>query len=181
VRESLVQLQLEGLVTVIPQRGAVVFTLTEQEVLEISDFRATVEWSAVEMAMNRNCDAFVEELDRVVEAMGRARANEDLREYMALDNAFHAVSFNHCGNRYLKDCYDRYAGKIAALRVHFVVLPEHTLRSYTEHAAMRECVRAGDRDGFKANLEKHTIGRASEFICEVAKSLDESTVSRKAV
>src|SRR5690606_32899272 len=51
VREALAQLRLEGLVRIQPQRGALVFTLSQREVVEICELRQALEASALRRAM----------------------------------------------------------------------------------------------------------------------------------
>ena len=58
VREALAQLRREGLVRILPQRGAFVFTLSQQEVVEICEIRQALEASALKAAMERNARSF---------------------------------------------------------------------------------------------------------------------------
>ena len=49
VREALAQLRQEGLVRIVPQRGAYVFSLSAPEVIAICEFRQTLEAAALRM------------------------------------------------------------------------------------------------------------------------------------
>lgn len=170
VRESLVQLKNEGLVTILPQRGAYVFTLSAREVVEICEFRLAIESAALALAIQRNRAALAAEIAEIVERMGQARDRCDTREYLRLDSAFHAAFFTHCGNHYLKDSYDRYAGKIAALRTHLSVKPMHTRLSYEEHKALRDVLASGTGAEIGAILEAH-IGRTREAYAETVEDI----------
>ncbi len=64
VREALAQLRDEGLVTIEPQKGARVFTLTEHEVQQICDFRQVIEIAAFELALARNQKALAKDMRR---------------------------------------------------------------------------------------------------------------------
>src|SRR6188474_950945 len=66
VREAMAQLRLEGLIRILPQRGAFVFTLSQQEVVEICELRQALEASALRGAMERNSALFTEDLAAVV-------------------------------------------------------------------------------------------------------------------
>ncbi len=165
VRESLVQLKNEGLVTIIPQRGAYVFTLSAREVIEICEFRLAIETAALDLAIRRDRDALVADIAQVVDRMGEARSRGDAREYLRLDSEFHAAFFRHCGNHYLKDSYERYAGKIAALRTHLSVKPMHTKLSFEEHQAIRDVLAGGTHDEVNDILKAH-IGRTRETYSE---------------
>ena len=76
VREALAQLRLEGLVRILPQRGAFVFTLSQQEVVEICELRQALEASALRAAIERNPARFAEALadHRAAHAQGARSA-----------------------------------------------------------------------------------------------------------
>jgi|TARA_X000000950_G_C13881032_1_gene646882 glutaredoxin len=75
--------------------------------------------------------------------------------FMALDNEFHNLVFEHAGNDYLTASYTRYAGKIAALRKLLSRLPKHTDLSFDEHQCLADAVRKGDLTEIKALLAEH--------------------------
>lgn len=155
VREALVQLKSEGLVTIIPQRGAFVFTLGSREIVEICEFRLTIESAALRLSVARNRQALVDDLAQIVERMKRARAKKDVRQYLALDTEFHAAFFRHCENTYLKDSYERYVGKIAALRTHLAAKPQHTKLSFDEHVRLVTAIRDGSDADISNILTAH--------------------------
>ena len=165
VREALAQLRSEGLVRIIPQRGAYVFTLSAREVVEICEFRLAIESSALALAIERNRGPLAEDLTALVDEMRLAQAAGDMRAYLRLDTAFHAAFFKHCGNQYLRDSYDRYVGKIAALRTHLAVKPMHTKLSFQEHVLILDRVRTNTVTAVLGILKAH-IGRTRETYAE---------------
>jgi DNA-binding GntR family transcriptional regulator len=161
VREALAQLRLEGLVRILPQRGAFVFTLSQQEVVEICEVRQALEAAALRAAMARNGAAFAEALGAVVYRMRRARARRDLKGYLNEDTRFHECFFDHCGNSLMAQNYGMFVGKIAALRTHLAHKPQHTELSFREHEAMLEAVSCGDAPAALGVLDVH-IARTKE-------------------
>lgn len=161
VREALSQLRHEGLVTVIPQSGAKVFTLSAREVRELCTFRRILEPAAVALAMEQDARAFAEALDQVAQDMRRELGAGNTRAYLDLDSAFHQCFFDHCGNSYLQRSYGQFAGKIAALRTHLSGKPNHTSLSLDEHGEIVAAVRLGDMERLTALLDAH-IGRTQE-------------------
>jgi DNA-binding GntR family transcriptional regulator len=138
VREALAQLRNEGLVTIVPQSGVRVFTLSAREVRAICVYRKVLE-------------------TRMQEAHGEG----DVRLYLDLDTEFHLAFFANCGNSYLQNAYGLYAAKIAALRTHLAKIPHHTSLSLKEHGKIVKAVRKGDVSGLIDVLERH-IGRTQE-------------------
>lgn len=177
VREALAQLRDEGLVSIEPQKGARVFSLSEAEVIQICDFRQAIEIAAFELALSRGPDGLANNMERVVREMGRERAKGNEKGYLALDTSFHQLIFEHAGNDYLTASYTRYVGKIAALRTHFAKLPQHTKLSYDEHLKISVAVRQGDINEIKSLLIEH-IDRTRQAYKSASMVLDGTPPSR---
>jgi DNA-binding GntR family transcriptional regulator len=161
VREALAQLRLEGLVRIQPQRGALVFTLSQREVVEICELRQALEASALRRAMERNPVRFREDLEAVVVRMRKARKRRDEKAYLTEDTNFHLCFFSNCGNTLMEQNYGMFVGKIAALRTHLAHKPKHTELSFNEHEKMLEAVHDGDIATALAVLDVH-IARTKE-------------------
>ena len=155
VREALAQLRDEGLVTIEPQKGARVFTLSDSEVTQICDFRQAIETAAFELALERNPEALAEDMEAVVVKMAEAQKKGRTATYLSLATAFHELIFKHCGNDYLAASYSRYVGKIAALRTHLSELPRHTELSFDEHDQLAKAVRSGTKKDIRRLLTEH--------------------------
>jgi DNA-binding GntR family transcriptional regulator len=176
VREALAQLRDEGLVSIEPQKGARVFSLSQPEVTQICDFRQAIETAAFELALSRDPNGLAQEMQQVVKNMERARARGNEKEYLSLDTAFHQLIFEHAQNDYLTASYTRYIGKIAALRTHLAKLPQHTDLSFDEHRKIAIAVREGNMDNIKALLKEH-IDRTRQAYKSAAVILDEAAAS----
>lgn len=155
VREALAQLRDEGLVHIEPQKGAQVFSLSEEEVIQICDFRQAIESASFELALQRDQKGLASDMKRVVQKMSAEKNAQNEDAYIALDNEFHRLIFKHAGNDYLTASYARYAGKIAALRKLLSQLPTHTDLSLAEHTAIAEAVQNGNLDEIKNLLAEH--------------------------
>jgi DNA-binding GntR family transcriptional regulator len=161
VREALAHLKHEGLITVIPQSGARVFTLSAREVREICAFRKALERAALQIAMTENPAGLLRDLEGIEAKMQKALGKGDVRRYLELDTEFHLAFFANCGNSYLQKVYSLYSGKIAALRTHLANKPQHTSLSLKEHTEIVAAVRKGDVSELLDVLERH-IGRTQE-------------------
>jgi len=155
VREALAQLRDEGLVVIEPQKRVQVFTLSAEEVVQICDFRLAIECCAFELALERNPEELAEEMKVVIKEMIQALEKREMKTYLQLDTRFHQLSFKFAGNSYLSASYDRYVGKITALRTHLSALPQHTELSFSEHDSMTEAVQKKDMKTIKRSLEEH--------------------------
>jgi DNA-binding GntR family transcriptional regulator len=170
VREALTQLKHEGLVRIIPQRGAEVFTLSAREVINMCELRLTLEAAALKLAHQRHPQELVQRLERIVTEMVSARRARDMRAYLNADTAYHQVFFETCGNPLLEQSYRNYLGKIAALRTHLSVKPFHTERSFDEHRDMLACLRRGELDQTLELLDRH-IARSKTTYAETVEDI----------
>lgn len=161
VREALAQLRNEGLVTIVPQSGVRVFTLSAREVREICAFRKILESAALETSMIVDPAGLLRDLEAIDERMREALSAGDVRGYLGLDTDFHLAFFANCGNAYLQNAYGLYAGKIAALRTHLADKPLHTQLSLAEHGEIVAAVRRRDVTALVGILADH-IGRTQE-------------------
>ncbi len=97
VREALRQLEQEGLVELIPHRGAIVATLADAEISSVYEVRATIEAEA----MKRACVLVTEEglarLYRLCEDMDHARRLGDFELVADVDARFHEAILDISG------------------------------------------------------------------------------------
>jgi DNA-binding GntR family transcriptional regulator len=136
VREALLRLRVDGLVDIQPQRGTFVFSLSTREVEEICRFREFVEVAALGGAMRERRAELVAALQANVAQMARAHDAGDWRAIPSLDQSFHQVIVDHCGNSYIKQSYQLIASKIAAMRARLPEENERVGHCQENHAAI---------------------------------------------
>ncbi|MEE8275784.1 MAG: GntR family transcriptional regulator, partial [Alphaproteobacteria bacterium] len=114
VREALLHLKSEGLVSIQPQRGSFVFNMSSAEVLELGELRETLELAALRLAADRDARGLADELRAIVANMRLALDRNDVISYRTLDADLHRAFFEHAGNRYLLASYMEIAFRIQA-------------------------------------------------------------------
>ncbi len=155
VREALAQLKAEGLVTIIPQKGTFVFTLTPKEQKELSQMRFILEAAALDLAYELNRDKLIKTLKDNLQAMQLQLAKDDLDKYLVFDGSFHIVLFDLCDNSYLRDAYNQVSGKHSALRLRSARRPKHIEKTYADHETFVACIEKDDLSGAKEVLKSH--------------------------
>jgi len=159
VRRAIAQLQIEGLVRVVPQSGTFVFSLSADEIKKLNSCRLILEEAALRLAVEHDQMRLAKKLAEGYSGMVAARKKLDIRSYLDLDTAFHAAIFAHCNNGYLADAYRLVSGKSAALRAHLATKPHQTDLSFGEHKTISEAVKDGDLNLALRTLRTH-LGRA---------------------
>lgn len=101
VREAILDLAKEGLVTIVKNKGFRVSAVSETELDEITQLRVLLEVPAVVAQVGRFDAARLSELRRKAEVIVLAAQAEDLPAYLAADNEFHLLLLEGYGNRLL--------------------------------------------------------------------------------
>ncbi len=171
IREALMRLQIEGLVTIVPQKGTFVFRADAKKIKDLCDVRSALEPMALRFALQRNPADFAASLQEIVGAMTAAREAGDTSAYLRLDNRFHACFFAHCDNAFLAEAYNTLAAKMAALRTRLGTDPGHMKKSYEEHKAMARAVAERRVEDALEILEGH-IGRKEGSYWDEGEVLD---------
>ena len=91
VREALRQLEVEGLVTFSPHAGAVVSTLSLDEIAELFELRATVECDLMHKAVPNITSDIIERAMVILEAYEEAFEAREVSEWGALNWEFHST------------------------------------------------------------------------------------------
>lgn len=149
VREALHQLEKEGLVTRVSNKGAYVTSLNELQIEQIYVLRAELEGLAVELVGRRNRNEDIERLEDLLAACEREEAatkSEPLNVMLA-DLQFHLELWTLTGNEFLYSVLSRLVIPLFAFETrNFVGLlsKEERLRIIESHKKVVELLRAGD-------------------------------------
>ena len=165
VREALYLLQLQGMVTIVPQRGSYVFFPTEQDLIDLCEYRIVLEQRALRFALERHAAATLAALRAAHAAMEAALRARDALGYARADTAFHDALIRNCRNRYLQDGYALIGGPIATLRTHLSVqIDGEQDRSCPEHAQIADQFAAGDVPALDALLQSHILHTRTSYL-----------------
>ena len=101
LREALKVLQSEGLVTIEPNRGSRVATITEQEFDELFEVISGLERMAAELAAERATDAELKRLEQLQTRMENHYQKEDRQSYFSINQMIHRAA-QICRHRRLR-------------------------------------------------------------------------------
>jgi DNA-binding GntR family transcriptional regulator len=163
VREALMRLAEEGLVELVPGKGARVRRFAPEEVEEVYGVRALLEGEAARLAALRATPWELKELEERLEAIDQA-PREDFAEQMRRDLEFHRALVRLSGNRTLFRLYEDLLSSLALVRSALPNLSqEETTRR--EHRAILEALKARDPEGARRAVEAH-VERFKRLVLE---------------
>ena len=91
IREAIRKLELEGLVQMIPRRGAIVTEITEKSMKDVLEVRRALDILSVELACDRITEEEKETLEKACQNFELATKKGDLKEIARQDVAFHDI------------------------------------------------------------------------------------------
>lgn len=152
VRESLVQLELDGFVESDPGRG---YSVTRMSSAEIDEIYPLV-WTLEALAL-RSSPPVEDTLDALSELNERFRACDDAREAQRLDREWHRTLLDACRNRTLLDFLDVLKRRAARYEVAFMreVRRAGSSESADQHDRIVRALRASDVETAVAILERN--------------------------
>ena len=106
VREALFELESQGFVTRVTNKGTFVTELTKDDIAQIVRVRRELEGLAAELAAERVTPSEVSRLRDIVSHMHRAAGNNDLENFYRSDLEFHRCIWELSGNRHLVKALD---------------------------------------------------------------------------
>lgn len=146
VREALRMLERDGLVEMIPYRGARVTTLTAREIEETYFIRGHLESIATGLAAERITEAEVAVLDGLMVRMRAAVEAQDGPGFSELNQEFHRTIIAACGNEMLRDLtmdiWQRHSGFQRVFRM----VPGRLAASQAEHEGIMAALRYRDAE-----------------------------------
>ena len=98
IREAIRMLELEGLVLMIPRKGAEVAGISEQGLRDVLEVRRSLEELAIELACQRMADDDILELKKTQEEFRRAVRTADAMTIAETDEHYHDLIYNGTGN-----------------------------------------------------------------------------------
>ena len=101
VREAFRQLESDGLIENIPNRGAYVIGLSSRDISDLFDLRRTFEVKAVEWAIERMDDSEIDTLRENIEFMEFYTLKADVEKVLQFNSAFHNIIYKGTKNRML--------------------------------------------------------------------------------
>jgi DNA-binding GntR family transcriptional regulator len=145
LREAIKLLALEGLVDLLPNRGAVAVKLTEADIVHTFELLAGLEALSGELAAQRISEAALSELRAKHHEMLAAFERRDLSNYYRLNAAIHAGINEAAANPVLADTYRRVNARVQAMRFRTNQDEAKWRLAVQEHAQMMQAL--GQRDG----------------------------------
>lgn len=155
VREALHQLELEGLVDIIPNRGAYVNMITAKDVQDIYILRSLLEGQCTRWATEYITEKQLESLEETLCLSEHYAGKQNYEKLFELDGLFHEQLYAASNSRILNHVLSDFHDYVKRVRRATISLKERAVKSTEEHRAIFEAVKAGDADLAEERAKEH--------------------------
>ncbi len=155
LREAIKMLAAEGLVELLPNRGAIAVSLTEEDVRHTFEVMAGLEGQAGELAAQRITPEELAEIQAMQFEMMAAFTRRDLSTYYGINARIHRAISAAAKNPVLSQVYEQVNARLQALRFRSNQDGAKWKRAMKEHEKMIDALQAHDSAGMRAILVTH--------------------------
>ena len=146
VREAIRKLELEGLVTMIPRRGAEVAQISEKDLKDVLQVRTALEQLAVRLACERMTPEGLAELKDACEHFAAVTNTKDMTAITQADVQLHDVIIRSTGNRKLEQMISNLSEQMYRYRFEYIKDATYHTLLIEEHGRIYESIAARDAE-----------------------------------
>ncbi len=155
IREAIRKLELEGLVIMIPRKGAEVARITEKDLRDVLEVRMSLEKLAIELACDRITEEDEKDLQTTCQEFADSLKSEDLTTIAEKDVAFHDVIFRATRNARLIQILNNLREQMYRYRLEYLKDTQMHQRTVEEHQQILDAIVRKDKDEAVKLIEKH--------------------------
>lgn len=153
VREALRQLELEGLVTIIPNKGAYVTGISEKDMHDIYIIRSYLEGLCARWACEHITQAQIDELEEIVYLTEFHAKKVHHEQIVELDNKFHETIYAASQSKILNHVLSDFHHYVQRIRKITLASESRAVNSNKEHSAILDAIK--NRNGDEAERLAH--------------------------
>ncbi len=167
LREAIKMLAAEGLVELLPNRGAIAVELLEADVLNTFEVMAGLEAQSGELATQRITHAELTEIKALHFEMLAAYTRRDLPTYYRLNSAIHSAINAAAKNGVLTATYRQVNARLQALRFRSNQDEDKWASAVKEHGEMINALQARDSVAMREVLTSHLNNKRDVVIAQL--------------
>ncbi len=154
IREAIRKLELEGLVLMIPRKGAEVADITEKSLKDVLEVRRALEELSVKLTCDRITKEEIKELEQAAENFRKTMKSKDITEIAEADVRFHDVIYTATKNQKLIQLLNNLHEQMYRYRIEYLKDEEVYPKLLKEHKEIIETISRGEKE------------EAAKIVCE---------------
>lgn len=167
IREAIRKLELEGLVTMIPRRGAEVAQITEKSMNDVLEVRRAMDALCAELACERITDEETEQLRLACVAFEAAVKTKDVKKIAQADVELHDIIVQATGNQRLVQLINNLSEQMYRYRFEYIKDTSQHQRLIEEHRVIYESILKKDRETASQAARVHIDNQKKAIIAQI--------------
>ena len=155
VREAFRQLELEGLIQIVPNKGAYVTGITAKDVKDIYMIRSSLEGMCARLATEHITPEQLDALEETVYLASFHAAKEHMEQMADLDSQFHHIWYAACDSKMLENLLQDFHQYVIRIRKKTLSTKERGIASNEEHKKIMEAIKEGKADEAERLATQH--------------------------
>ena len=164
VREAFRQLELEGLIQIIPNKGAYVTGITEKDVKDSYMIRALLEGLCARWATEHITREQMEEMEENIYLSKFHAQKGHLDQLAELDNRFHDIMYEACNSKILEHQLKDFHQYVLRVRRKTLASKNRGPKSNEEHEEILQAIKAGDGERAEQLANRHMINAYDNMV-----------------
>ena len=160
IREAIRKLELEGLVLMIPRKGAEVAEITEKSLKDVLEIRRALEDLAVRLACEKITNEELKELKKAGEEFKKVLKSQDITEVAEADVRFHDVIYMATDNPKLIQFLNNFREQMYRFRVEYLKKDEVRPQLLAEHDEIIKYITDGNKEEASRVVTRHIENQA---------------------
>ena len=167
IREAIRKLELEGLVVMIPRKGAAVANITDKDTKDVLEVRRTLEMFAVEVACDRITPEQLVQLKEAAKAFEASNGSMDLIRIAETDMHFHEIIYEATHNERLVQMLNNLRENMYRYRIEYLKDPNYYNSLVAEHQEILDAVENGDKERARVCMRDHIDNQQLAVISKI--------------
>lgn len=167
IREAIRKLELEGLVTMIPRRGAEVAQITEKSMNDVLEVRRAMDALCAELACERITDQETEQLRQACVAFETAVKTKEVKKIAQADVELHDIIVQATGNQRLVQLINNLSEQMYRYRFEYIKDASQHQRLIEEHRVIYESILKKDRETASQAARMHIDNQKKAIIAQI--------------
>lgn len=167
IREAIRMLELEGLVKMIPRKGAQVSSISREDLKDVLEVRKALDTLAISLACERIDKDGLAKLKLAAITFKESVKTGDATKIAEADVAFHDEIHRASGNKRLSYMVNNLAERLFRYRLEYIKESSDRTQLINEHDEMARCIEMGDKEGAIKTIEQHINNQEMGIISQL--------------
>ena len=155
IREALKQLELEGLVQSIPNKGVYVIGFSPRDIDDMFEIRLALEGLAIQLAIERMDDEHLKVIKEVYTTMEFYTQIDDAKKVSELNIQFHNSIYQATQSKYFAQLLKDINYYVSVTSRHSILRPQRLDTAIVEHKAILDAIISKDKTLAKKMIKRH--------------------------